>query len=334
MLVIFAVILIGCDPFMTGDDDPGNGMDFDEYRQDQDAEGNLVIKNNSGSELFLYRGQNPLRIIPNSIEDYRINIENSDEGDVDLRLFVTGNIDNPQQPPSEAFKRFVVVLSKDTEIYNQVTWVIDSSTTKSTTGALVFNYVGGTNNNVDVYLNNKTGAKIGVLRPGTNSRTFGLAYGNYTLLYRYWYSDPNSADGVTELGWVEVETVGGNEVPIYAILNSNRVKQTQTVPHWNNVENTGNQYATLNVRNTLSVPVVIYANGQPIEDVIYTDKPVDNLSTIPASGGSADFLLQVTEQAYLIQARDLVTTEVVDSKEFTLTADSTISWEVDSDPSN
>ena len=67
-----------------------------------------------------------------------------------------------------------------------------------------------------------TCAKIMTLMPGQQDKMVGVDYGNYTLHYLYWFSDQNDSEAFEERGWIENQTVDGEDYPIWLVLNENR----------------------------------------------------------------------------------------------------------------
>ena len=179
-----------------------------------DTDGNLVLINSSGSRLLVFDGEDRIKVVPNSSEDFLINIPNESGATKDLKLYLYDSVDDYDSPSSEnLYRRWNVVLSADTDLENRATWfVTDDRNVESNSGEITFSYVGGTDYSVDVMLNSKTGAKLLSLSPGQNDSRLGIDYGNYTVLYRYWSSDQNTAEGSTEIGWIDNELVNNQEV--------------------------------------------------------------------------------------------------------------------------
>lgn len=259
-----------------------------EFQADPSADaGNLLVINNSNKRLVLYKDGLPLKKIPNSSSDYLVKV-NTQEGEAEeFSLYdwenVRGDINNPD--PSQVFKKWKVALSTSTTLSERVTWHVSPSTEHTSLATINFNYYGGTPYSADVYLNGKNGAKLMSLSPGQQYRKIGLDYGNHTLAYHYWYSDPGNADGVEDIGWIEKHTINGEENDIWLVLNDNRSDITMIVPH--NDAQVGEQflYGNLEVENRTGEPVVVHANGQLIENMIYfPDGNAKNLSTIDHAG--------------------------------------------------
>lgn len=259
-----------------------------EFQADPSSDaGNMLIVNSSNKQLVLYKEGVPIKKIPNSSSDYLVNISTQEGQATEFSLYdwedVKGDINNPL--PDDVFKKWRVALSTSTVVSERVTWHVSASTEYSNMATIYFNYYAGTDYSVDVFLNGRTGAKLMTLSPGQQYRKIGLDYGNHTLAYRYWYSDQGNADGEEEIGWVESHTINGEENDIWLVLNESRSDVTMIVPH--NDAQVGEQflYGNLEVENRTGEPVVIHANSQLIENIIYfPDGNAKNLSTIDHAG--------------------------------------------------
>jgi PKD repeat protein len=299
-------------------------VDMSQYMGADDS-GNLVILNDSGSVLMLYRGSTPLRYIPDDASDFLLNLSTGSSDTLDLRVYKYPDVeDDLENPDSEnIFKRWNVALADSTALADRSTWYVGSDDSETTAGTLEFSYLAGSSGDTsaDVYLNSRTGAKILSLSPGVTGRTVGVDYGNYTVLYRYWRSDPSSASGAEEVGWIEEEQVGDETAPIYAILNSSRELRRFDVPGWNNNGIAENTYATVTIYNDMAIPYKIWIGGNLlIEDVMYTDEPVENRSTI-AAGDSAEYTLE--EGTYNLVFKDLTGSETLAEETVELEASAT-----------
>jgi len=248
-----------------------------------DNEGNLVIQNGSGEALLLYLDGACLRKIPNSESDFLINVDNSDERTLDLQLYKYADLpDVPNEPDSKLiFKRWKRKLANSTAKSKRSTWNVTGESPYVESGTLKFIYSGGTEYNVDVFLNEKNGAKVATLNPGDQSeKIVGVDYGTYVILYRYWYSNPNDKESEIELGWVEKESINGHQVPIERTLNSDAPEIPLQIPHWI-VDNQPS--GKLIVRNNYYSTIVIYSGTQLIEDVIISDQETKGLSNIASN---------------------------------------------------
>ncbi len=311
-MLVMGLFVISCDETIGPDEI---------VPDEQDSTGNLLIMNDSGSQLALYAGEDQVKIIPNSSEDYLVKIPNPSNATMDLMIYkvTSGEIE------SDVYKRWNVILASDYELEHRSTWHVTGSIEENTSGTLSFSYVGGTDYNVDIFLNGQTGAKLISLGPGQSGRQVGVDYGNYTLHYRYWNSDQNSPDGMEILGWTETEMVLDSEVNIFAILNAQRPEIFIQLPHWTGEGPIENQYGNLTIINSVAEPVSVYAGGVLIEQVMYTDEPTDNMSTI-ASGDMVNYVLPIGE--YTLIARSLMYGTQLAYATVTIEVDGFVSWEI------
>ena len=208
-----------------------------------------------------------------------------------------------------------------------MTWFVKGQSSDDIgTGDLTLSYVGGTDNSVDVILNNSTGAKIASLSPGAQNKRVGLSYGTYTALYRYWFSDQQSTTGAEEIGWRDKETINGSEVDIFVVLNAARESRHLQVPHWNGGGAIDQQYGNIRIENNTATPIIIYAGADLIENAMYTDDIVDNYSTIPAND---NIIYVMPADDYIFSARDTQTSATISDTSLSIIADSLIIWDVD-----
>jgi hypothetical protein len=311
-----------------------------DFTPDQpDMEGNLLIINNSNEQLVLYKDQVMIKKIPASATDYLVSIPN-DGGSVQLDLYLWEDVmADPYNPiPSEAFKRWMVPLSSDNKLENRATWHISGATTYTNVATLNLSYFGGTENNVDIYLDGRTGAKIASLKPGDQYKKVGVDYGNYTLHYLYWFSDQNDANAFEEKGWIETQMVNEEEKDIWLILNENRKDVTMVVPHLDALLNSGTKYAGIEITNLSGDPVQIYAGDKLIEAVCFLEKGnTQNLSTL-ANEGVYTFYLPIheedlVEKEFIFSAKHLTNGTTVEGPvTVTLIADDIVRWKVDGEP--
>lgn len=291
-----------------------------------DDEGNLVIANHSGFELALYRPSTDeiIKVIPNSTEDFLVEIANPQKIALDLRIRkVVGG-----QAEDVDFKRWTIALAADNEIEHRATWYIRSDINEIYSGTLNFNYVGGTDFQVDVLLNNRNGAKIITLKPGDQyENQVGIDYANYTVHYRYWFDDPNDNLGPEEKGWIEMEEVNGNEVDIFVVLNDSHKRRTLQVPHFDGGSVIGGTIVkgTLRAINKMSTPVQIWVGSDLIEDFATPDPQFQNISTIPANG-TQDY--EVPVGTYVFSARDIQSAATLVSLDTTIVQNQIIEWQI------
>jgi hypothetical protein len=317
------------------DDDPPKQFVPDE----SDAAGNILIINNSNERLVLYKDEQIVKKIPASSTDFLVNIPNPNEGTVELALYrwedVKDDINNPN--PDEVYKKWLVPLSKSDNIEERVTWHLSGASQYTTTATINFSYYGGTDEFVDIYLNNRTGAKIMTMAPGQQYKKVGLDYGNYTLHYLYWFSDQNNTEAFEELDWIENEMINGEEKDIWLILNENRKDVTMIVPHLNATKGKGMQYGNLKISNKSGDPVQIYVGDKLIESLCYLDDgSVKNLSTIDRNG-TYTFVMPIYDpesstEEITLTAKHLTNALVVEETTLDIQADSTVTWTVDGLP--
>ncbi len=310
------------------------------FQADPSADaGNLLIINNSEKRLVLYKDEVPQRKISSSSSDYLVNLDTEDGEAVELALYdwelVQGDINNP--PLGSAFKKWKVSLANSTAVSDQATWHVSKSSEYSTMATIFFNYYAGTENHVDVFLDGKTGAKLMTLKPGQQYRKIGLEYGNHTLAYHYWLSDQNTADASNEIGWIEKQSINGNEGDIWLVLNENRSEMTMVVPHYgSDITDIEMKYGNLKVFNNTGDPIQIYANGDLIEYECYLEEgSPKNLSTIlnddsysyvmPVSAGEEE----VDSVSYNIKALHLTNGNTLKSEEVYVKVGETLDWIVE-----
>ncbi len=311
----------------------------DVFEPDQaDESGNLLIINNSGEQLVLYKDQVVVKKIPASATDYLVYVPNDDEATVQLDLYlwtdVYENVNNPDA--SLAYKTWLVPLSSSTDTEDRVTWHVDGVDQYSDVATLNLSYYGGTDYYVDVYLNSLTGAKIASLKGGDQYKKVGIDYGNYTLTYLYWFSDQNDNTAITEVGTIDKQTINGSEKDIWLVLNENRSDITMIVPHYGTSIDEQTKYAGISIKNVSEdgSPAIIYVDDQLIEAVCYLeDGSLTNLSTVDYLGEYTFYLpiedTDVDEESITLVAKspygDLIE-KVID---FTIIADSTVTWTID-----
>ena len=308
------------------------------FEPDQaDPSGNLLIINNSNEQLVLYKDQVVIKKIPASATDFLVNIPNESEGTIQLDLYlwtdVYDDVNNPD--PSLAYKRWLVPLSNSTELGERATWHVDGIEQYNNVATLNLSYFGGTENMVDVYLNNITGAKIASLKPGDQYKKVGIDYGNYTLHYLYWFSDQNDNNAFEEVGRIEKQLINGVEKDIWLILNENRKDVISIIPHYGSATSQGTKYAGVTVNNQSGDPVMIYVGDKLIEAVCFLENgSPENLSTLDHLGEYTFFLPiteeDATEKDITLTAKHLTNGNIVETVSgFTITADTTVEWVVD-----
>ncbi|MEH0154447.1 hypothetical protein V6R21_09905 [Limibacter armeniacum] len=269
--------------------------------------GNLVINNYSDHALALYHNGRMIKKIPNSATDFIVWLPNDNDMTFDLQMYRYDDVaqDNfPDNPDlSQVFKRWSINLSNSTEVEKRVTWHITNNPSEINSGNLKFSYVGGTDYQVDVFLNSKNGAKIMTMKPGDQyEKLVGVDYGAYTLHFRYWISDPNTPDGMEITGWLEKEVVAGTEVDIWAVINANRPEMHMFIPHYDQINAVPDKRGTIKIINQYPEPIVIRANGKDIEELMYLDGDAQAASIL-SYGDAIDFILN--ENIYTLEASTL-----------------------------
>lgn len=309
-----------------------------EFTPDQpDPSGNLLIINNSNEQLVLYKDQVLIKKIPASATDFLVYIPNESEGTIQLDLYRWDDValDELNPDPALAYKRWLIPLSNSTSVADQATWHVGSDDTFIDVATVSFSYFGGTSYFVDIFLNDRTGAKIMSMIPGQQYKKVGIDYGNYTLHYKYWYSNQNDNQAIDEskTTWVETETINGEDVNIWMVLNENRNDVTYIVPHNGIDTQRKSWYGNIKITNMHSIPVVISAGDELIESVCYLDNiSKTNYSSI-ASLGTTTFVMPILneepmEETYILTARD-VEGRFVEDITITVLPDSTFNWIVD-----
>jgi len=312
------ILFSGCDIFDT--DENNDNVTTDE----EDPMGNLVINNNSGERIVLYRGEERLKVIPNSVEDYLVDVDNPEGNAIDLRICklndVEDHIDNHLN--EDIFKRWIVPLAEDNELEHRSTWYVSSDTDQTTTGSVTFEYLGGTDNYIEVHLNNQTGPKVSTLNPG-QTKQFGFDYGIYTLHYNYKYSDPNSPGGFIDIGWRETEEVYNEEVSIWLVLNDIYPQEFKGIPHKDDPDIDIN--GAIRIYNKTSQWIRIYSGSQLIENVCTYDGNHDYLSIIAPND---NYIYIMEEGNYTFRAED-PNYQTISTLDTTIVAEEEIIWEIE-----
>ena len=337
-LLILALLVLSISFFSCEKDKDDDIVDVIEFTPcESESDGNLLIINNSNERLVLVEGEDILCYLPNSSSDFRIHIPNESGGSRELILYKWTDIKDSLPDLSSVtdyiFKKWKVALSSERNIEKSVTWHVKATAEYKTIATVSFSYFGDTDYNVDIYLNNQEGAKIMTLKPGDQNRKTGLDYGNYTLHYRYWYSDQNTPDSEVEVDWIEKEDINGEDKSIFLVLNEGRNNLIKIIPHYGamNTEN----YGRIKVTNNHGPLIMVYVGDQPISQVCYLDGPVTNYESIPFNG-STTFVLPLgynanneplVEETYSFFAKDNNGFTVL-QEEFTLSSDSIVNWTV------
>lgn len=302
-----------------------------------DLSGNLLIINNSTERLVLYKDEYIVKKIPASATDYLVYVENQNESTVQLDLYLWKHVmDDPNNPdPGKVFKKWLVPLSNSTAVEERATWHISGASQYTNVATLNLSYYGGTDEFVDIFLNSRTGAKIASLMPGQQNKKVGVDYGNYSMHYLYWFSDQNDTEAFVDRGWIEEQTVDGEDYPIWLILNENRKDVTIIVPHLGAAQSTGMKYGSVTITNLTPEPVQIFAGDKLIEDVCFLEDGFpENLSTLDRYG-SYTFIMPITggegvlEADFLLLAKHLTNANTLEQATIKVIADETVEWIID-----
>jgi len=263
-----------------------------------DAEGNLVIRNYSDAKLVLYRMQTgePIKVIPNSTEDFLVAVTVSGNPIVDLGIFLYKDVQhNPSINGLDSIPLFVrwnVALPAEMKDGQRVLWVITADSKLGARGEnqgeVRFFYPGGTDYQVDVRLDFGPFGDPKALIPG-NEFIAKLDYGTYTAAYHYFSSDQNDTNPFKEVGTITSTRVNDEEVPITVVLNDNSPSRDVIIPHYElfgNGEEGAITYGKLQVKNKKATPITIfYGNQKLIENILYNPNGSsnDNAATIDAN---------------------------------------------------
>ena len=265
------IMAISCDEIFNPDE-PDN-----QITEQADTEGNIVVINNSGQKLVLYDGGSPVKIVPNTSEEFLVKIPNPNGVTKDLWLYkesdISSDYDNPD--PESMFRRWNVNLSSDYEIEHRVTWVVYSESVERESGTLMLSYNPGTENNVDVFLNSFSGSRVASLMPGQTNTNVGIDYGIYELYYKYWYSDQNTTDGIQEVG----EKTPEDTPNMTFILNDAFQETYRLIPHFDVVEEITD--GEILIQNNTDSILLINANDNLIENIMVYDGPTSSMSYLP-----------------------------------------------------
>ena len=285
-----------------------------------DETGNLYVNNRLNESLLLYRASTLLREIPPNSGDFLVYISSTQGNTVDLKIWRKNDVADLENPDENVvYKRWVVLLSPGTEEGNRTHWIIDQSDL-SFTGEINFSYpdifMNGNTNlyNVDVYLNQMTGAKVVSLSPGVTINV-GLGYNIYNLYYFYWFSDEINTEGITPVGWYDGS--------VQFLLNSGNNSVETIIPTYDNssIGRRGNIIIT----NNLSEIIRINANNLPISYYMIQDVEANSLLD---PGDSFTYSIQVGN--YTFEARDIENTILLENIEnIDVVEEYGFSWEVD-----
>ena len=305
-LLLVLVILSGC----TQDgQDPESQFDVS-----QDIEGNLLILNRLNGPILLYtsESESPLKEI-GAKEDFIVNISSDGSTPTSLQIWKKSQVSDPLEPDIEKiYKEWDIVLSNTSEESEQVVWVITSGSASPAVGQLSFYYpsMDFLGNMViydaSIYLNSKSGKKITSVAPGMENKIVGLDFGYYYLFYKYSYETTSQSEAV---GWIELDSLGNS---LNTLVNAGSPIQNIEVPIYS-LSDIG-RFGYLDIINHSPYDVKIFTqNDIQIEDVVVTNQSTYGLSIIESNGGSYNYLLP--QNNYMLTAKNLITGEIVDTKE-------------------
>lgn len=330
-LLVFALtafILAGCSLSPTTEE--GENLLTSAYFT-EDSTGNLLTINYSGQRLVLYNGETLVKVLPTSSEEFLINVETTTGETDDLKVYryseVEADLENPD--PTKLLLRWNIPLNADTALVNRVTWLIDPeniTTSDPASGYGEFAY-SGNDYNVDVFINSRTGAKLGSFSPGSR-RKVGLPYGNYKLFYRYWESDNTNAEGINEIGWVEKEYVNNQEVDIWMVLSEARKNQYLVIPTYGSNAQQDVQYGKITITNSTATPVEVYLDSDTImgSSKLYYNPEASNNGTIEANGSREYLLVEGSGYNFSVKTLEGV---LVDQATHDIDGDTPVTWIAD-----
>lgn len=250
-----------------------------------DLQGNLIISNHTGEQLYLFKDYSEdgheinsfITCIPADTMDFLVNISNVDLSVCLLQIWKASDVPNTSNPNlSLVHRQWRVALSNSTAASERANWLITGLDDVSGTGTLLMTYPDIDEYGheviyqVDIFLNSTSGAKIASLQPGIQNKKVSVDYGVHYLYFHYWYSNPNSSTGeVTDIGWYDIGDIVINE--------SHRDAQIDIPVFFSII----GKYGELTVINENDHVVNVYANGELIEDIAIVDGSTQGLSSIP-----------------------------------------------------
>lgn len=301
VILSMVLFLTGCRPEPSQEQVPSTNTNT---YGNQDTTGNIVILNQSNSNLLFYYEDNGAprllkRIAPlqNPNDEFLVNVPTNGNEPKILKMWQESQVANFLAPQSNPYRQWTVVLSNQlTDESSRKTWVVKDGVSTGT-GSVSFSYddfmLNGLVNSysVDVYLDSQTGSKIASIDPGTEGKQIGLEYDTYSLFFKYWFSDPEMYNGVLQnVGWIELNH------PIS--LNSYFNEEDISIPtYW---DSSIGRIGTINITNLTPNTVSIFANNIPIENHVISNQPTTNISNLPGNRG---YSLSMLEGSYSLAAR-------------------------------
>ncbi len=264
-----------------------------------DIEGNLVINNTSENTYYLYSGNVFVTCIPPNAVDFLVFIPNQNLDVCHLKLWKATDVEDQMEPNLDlVYRQWSVALSNTTGPDERAYWLITGKDEYVGSGTVSFSYPEVDEYGldvlyqVDIYLNNKNGAKLASFLPGANDKKVSVDYGVHYLYFHYWYSDPESSSGeIIDIGWDEHANLVMNELHKYTEIEIPVIKSAV------------GKYGELKVINNRSSVINVYANDVLIENIVRIDGSSQGLSSIPANEEST-YLIPVGSYTISVKTMD------------------------------
>ncbi|MBT7884744.1 MAG: hypothetical protein HN641_13025 [Candidatus Marinimicrobia bacterium] len=312
ILSVIILLLTSCDDTIS--------IEEDIVSSNPDEYGNLYINNQIDENLILYRAGTLVKRIPANSEEFLININNTPGTPVDLKIWKEDDVADLENPDENLlYRRWVVLLSSNTNDESRKHWIIDNSI-GSSTGQVYFNYpeifLNGNPNiyNVDVYLNHMNGAKIVSLFPG-DSIIVGLRYDLYNLYYFYWLSNGSTENGIQPVDWFD----GNDQI----VINSNDDTEEIIIPTCD-VCSVG-RLGIINISNNLGELIRINAGNLPIS---YSTSNPSEANSLLTPGSSYSFEIWISNYNFSASNIDNISIfetieniDIIENFEFTWNVD-------------
>ncbi|MBA7711062.1 hypothetical protein ES703_120014 [subsurface metagenome] len=265
---------------------------IDPYSADcmPDENGNLVINNQTGKILYLYKNyagydsdiESFITCIPADAENFVVNIPNPGLSVCLLQIWIAERVADRSNPDIlDVYRQWSVALSNTFYPDERANWLITGDDNYTGSGTLLINYPSIDEYGleviyqVDIFLNSKNGAKLASLQPGIVDKKVSVDYGVHYLYYHYWYSNPNSTSGaITEIGWEEMTEI---------VINEYHKEAEIEIPVF---YSTVGKVGEVTIINESDFVINAYANDNLIEDIAIVDGSSQSLSSIPANDQS------------------------------------------------
>jgi len=332
LVLVFGLLsfsLNSCDYFNTSYD-KGSVSIFnilDNLSNQSDAEGNLLITNQNRKRFYLYVDDSIVKLIPAHVEDFKVLVHSKIGEATDLSLYLVDELNEDElanPPKTKVFIQWKAFLSTDNFSSNAIKWNIPDNPHEVIKANVLFKYPKITfsgdsiKDNVDVYLNSTSGAKLFSIKPG-QSIPKSLEYGYQVLLFRYWRS--STITGEEEIGWVQEKPNGSN---YGLVLNYNYDSVAFDIPVY--FEQYVNSFGNIKISNNLDRSLILKANNQLFENFIVLP---DGESTQGMSyiGAKQTNNYKIPVGYYIIVAMIPETNEIVDKLEIDIGNDVSV-WVV------